>query len=286
VTPVSSLVTDLGHPSDTRLVIIGCNGLGQAHGANVGVYETLRVGLGSTASLMVPCPWARDAAAAYRGEDVGVELVLNAELGHYRWGPITMSPSLLDGDGGFPRTPADLWDHADLDEVRRECRSQLERAVLWGLDITHLDSHLGVMARRPEFFDVFADLACEFGLPLALPARSDEASLGFPIRDLLAADNLVTPDHVVDLGGRPSRTALEAAISDLEPGVTHVRLRPALDSPEIRALDPDWSMRVEDYLVGAHDTTMRNVVERSGAIRIGFRELRALQRRRTDDCRA
>ncbi len=45
-------------------------------------------------------------------------------------------------------------------------------------------------------------------------------------------------------------------------------------------------MRVEDYLVGAHDPTMANLVERSGAIRIGFRELRALQRQRTDDCRA
>ena len=28
---------------------------------------------------MVPCPWARDAAAMYRGEDVGVHLTLNSE---------------------------------------------------------------------------------------------------------------------------------------------------------------------------------------------------------------
>ena len=53
---------------------------------------------------MVPCPWSRDAAAMYRGEDVGVHLTLNSEWETYRWGPITHSPSLLDGDGGFPRT--------------------------------------------------------------------------------------------------------------------------------------------------------------------------------------
>ena len=30
---------------------------------------------------MVPCPWARDAAAMYRGEDVGVHLTLNVRVG-------------------------------------------------------------------------------------------------------------------------------------------------------------------------------------------------------------
>ena len=54
---------------------------------------------GTSAGLMVPCPWARDAAAAYRGEDVGVHLTLNAEWERFRWGPITHAPSLLDGDG-------------------------------------------------------------------------------------------------------------------------------------------------------------------------------------------
>ena len=92
---------------------------------------------------MVPCPWARAAAVEYRGEDVGVHLTLNAEFDLYRWGPITQSPSLLDGDGGFPRTVDDVWDHADLDEVRRECRAQIERAIYWGFDVSHLDAHMG-----------------------------------------------------------------------------------------------------------------------------------------------
>ena len=69
---------------------------------------------------MVPGPWSRQAAAQYRGEDIGVHLTLNAEHDLYRWGPLTRAPSLLDGDGGFPRTTSDLWDHADLEEVRRD----------------------------------------------------------------------------------------------------------------------------------------------------------------------
>ncbi len=130
---MTSLAEALGYAPDARLLIVNCDDLGSSYAANVGVYEALRNGIGTSATLMVPCPWARDAAARYRGEDIGVHLTLNSEWDLYRWGPITYGPSLLDGDGGFPRTVADVWDHADIDEVRRELRAQLERAILVGV---------------------------------------------------------------------------------------------------------------------------------------------------------
>ena len=162
-----SLAERLGYAPDAKLLIVNCDDLGSSRSANVAVYEALRDGVATSATLMVPCPWARDAAAMYRGEDVGVHLTLNSEWDTYRWGPITHSPSLLDGDGGFPRTVDDVWDHADLDEVRKECRAQLERAIYWGFDVSHLDSHMGTMQLRPEFFDVYLELAVEFRLPAA-----------------------------------------------------------------------------------------------------------------------
>ena len=54
---------------------------------NVAVYEALRDGIATSASLMVPCPWSRDAAARYRGEDVGVQLTLNARVRGVPVGP-------------------------------------------------------------------------------------------------------------------------------------------------------------------------------------------------------
>ncbi|MFM7062440.1 MAG: ChbG/HpnK family deacetylase, partial [Actinomycetes bacterium] len=149
-----TLAERLGYSAESRLVILNADDLGMCHAANEGVYAALREGRCTSASLMVPCPWAREAAAQYRGEDVGVHLTLNAEFELYRWGPCTQSPSLLGGDGGFPATVEDVWDHADLDEVRRELRAQVERAILWGFDVTHLDSHMGTLQLRPEFFDV------------------------------------------------------------------------------------------------------------------------------------
>ncbi len=274
---MTQLAERLGYGPDDRLLILTCDNLGRTHAANVAVYEAVNDGLATGATLMVPCPWAREAAARYRGEDVGVHLTLNSELDTYRWGPITQAPSLLDGDGGFPRTPSDLWDHGDTDEVRRECRAQIERAILWGFDVTHLDSHLGAMIQRPEFFDIYLELAIDFALPLRLGADDAQANAGFPFRQLAKAEGIVSPDHVVTLGGGPTREALAAALSDLAPGVTEICLQPAIETPEIKAVDSRWQQRVAEHELITRDREIAALVEASGASMVSYRSLRRVQ---------
>ncbi|HEV7887190.1 MAG TPA: polysaccharide deacetylase family protein [Acidimicrobiales bacterium] len=275
---MTSLAERLGHPPDARLLIVTADDLGSSHAANVGVYEALRTGVATSASLMVPCPWAREAASRYRGEDVGVHLTLNAEYELYRWGPITQAPSLLDGDGGFPRTVEDVWDHADLDEARRECRAQLERAIYWGFDVSHLDSHLGTMQGRPEFFDIFLELAVDFGLPLRLGGVGAEHATGFPFRRLAAEEGVLFPDNLIAVRTPSFRRTLERVLSELEPGVTELTCRPALDTPELRSLAPDWSSRVEEHDALVNDHSLRSLAERVGVTLIGYRPIRDLMR--------
>ncbi len=275
---MTTLAERLGYPPDARLVIVNCDDLGSSRAANVAVYDALRNGVATSATLMVPCPWARDAAAMYRGEDVGVHLTLNAEWSNYRWGPITHSPSLLDGDGGFPRTVADVWEHADLEEVRKECRAQVERAIYWGFDVSHLDSHMGTLQLRPEFFDVYLETAVDFRLPLRMAPAAAERLIGFPYRRLAEQEGIVFPDHFVytSVG---SRAEIEAALRDLAPGVTEMYVHPAADTDELRASHPDWEYRVDDYDVVAADVTITELIQTSGATLIGYRALRELQRR-------
>ena len=272
----STLAERLGYDAQAKLLIVSCDDLGLCHAANEGVYQSLRQGLATSAGLMVPCPWARAAAAAYRGEDVGVHLTLNSELDLYRWGPITQAPSLLDGDGGFPRTVADVWDHADLDEVRRECRAQVERAILWGFDVSHLDAHRAVLQNRPEFFDVYLELAVEFRLPIRLSAVQGEALAGFPFRTLAAEEGVVFPDELVIPGGVGARKAVLEAVERLRPGVTEVYLHPALSTPELLTLAPDWEGRVDDHELLVRDDGLRTAIDRAGAELIGYRALREL----------
>ncbi|MHB1891233.1 MAG: polysaccharide deacetylase family protein, partial [Acidimicrobiales bacterium] len=278
VVSMSTLAERLGYPADAKLLVVNCDDLGLCHSANVAVYDALRNGFATSASLMVPCPWARDAAASYRGDDVGVHLTLNAEFDLYRWGPITHAPSLLDGDGGFPRTVADVWDHADLDEVRRECRAQIERAILWGFDVSHLDAHMGTVQIKSEFFDVYLDMAVEFELPMRLSGAGTEWLIGFPFRRLASEAGVVFPDELVFVPAVGSRDALVDAIPKLEPGVTEIYLHPAVESAELAAMAPDWEARVDDHRLLVDDQTVVHALEEAGIALVGYRELRDLMR--------
>ncbi len=274
-----SLAERLGYGPDARIVIVNADDLGLCHAANVGIYDCLRTGIVTSATLMVPCPWARDAAARYRGEDVGVHLTVNAEWERYRWGPITHSPSLLDGDGGFPRTIEDFWDHADVDEVRRECRAQIERAILWGFDVSHLDAHMSTLLLRPEFFDVYLELALDFDLPVRIADGSRPDRLGFPAREVAEDAGVVFVDRVLSARRLGARVAIATRLAALEPGVTELRLHPAVDTPELRALASDWETRVDDHRLVCGDSTLAEALEVAGVTLLGYRTLRDLVRR-------
>jgi chitin disaccharide deacetylase len=275
---IVTLTERLGYGDDTKLLIATCDDLGTFHAANVATYRSLREGWATSASLVVPGPWAREAAARYRSDDVGVHLTINAEYELFRWGPITHAPSLLDGSGGFPRTLEDVWEHADIDEVRNECRAQIERAISWGFDVTHLDSHLGAMVLRPEFFDVALELAVEFALPLRLPDAATQQSVGFPFRDLAAEEGVVSPDHVVSFSNHATEDTVARAIEELRPGVTEFVFSPADDTTELRAIYDEWWGQVNhaNMLHSAH--ALHAALRQSGVQLIAYSKLRELQR--------
>jgi chitin disaccharide deacetylase len=279
---VESLAHRLGHSADTPFVIISCDDLGSCHAANIGVYEALRLGAATCASIMVPAPWARHAASMYDGEDIGVHLTLNAEHDIYRWGPITHAPSLLSGDGGFPRSIDDLWEHADPEEVYRECRAQIERAVVWGFDVSHLAPHLTAITLRPEFFDVYLELACEFRLPIRLPSTITEDHAGFPFRRLALEEGVAFPDHF-DHDWRPgSRQRLFGGIAALQPGITEIHIQPAIDTPEVRALSDDAEAWIDDHALALEVSAIRAAIDAVGAVAIGYRDVRDAMRAATD----
>ena len=274
---MESLAERLGADADDRLLIISADLMGTSHAANAACFDAVRTGIATTATIAVPGPWARHAAMEYRGADIGVHLTLNAQLEALRWGPITHAPSLLDGEGGFPRTVEDLWDHADLDEVRRELRSQLERAVLWGFNITHLTSHLNALQGRPEFFDIYLDLAVEYHLPLRLEGAAHQDTAGFPFRQLAAEEGVLAPDHFTFARGLTTERLAEI-VAELSPGVTELFVEPAADTEELRAADPDADVRVEAAAALRPDGKLADAIAAAGVTLIDYRPLRALQR--------
>jgi len=273
-----TLAERLGYGSDARLLIITSDNLGMYHAANVACYQSLRDGLATNASLMVPAPWAREAVRGYRGANVGVHLTLNADFSCYRWNSITHAPTLHSGEGGFPRTAEDLWEHADSDEVRRECRAQIERSVVWGFDPTHLDSHLNALVLRPELFDIYLDLACEFQLPVRLADHATEEKAGFPLRALAEQEGILSPDRTATLQGEDRPAAFRELVNSLAPGVTELSMQPAIDTPELHALLGDTHARIGDHVV-LTDQSNLDMLASAGVQLISWADIRDLQRR-------
>ena len=126
-----SLVERLGFEVGDRVAIVHADDIGMCHAANVGAFEALAGGPVTCGSIMVPCPWFSEAAERARAHpelDLGVHLTLTAEWARYRWGPVSSAsavPSLLDEQGVFPRTVADVLLRAKSDEVETELRAQI-----------------------------------------------------------------------------------------------------------------------------------------------------------------
>jgi predicted glycoside hydrolase/deacetylase ChbG (UPF0249 family) len=60
-------------------------------------------------------------------------------------------------------------------DMRAECRAQIDQALAWGIDVTHLDAHMHAVEARADLFNVSLDLAVEYGLPLRMitPAQTE-----------------------------------------------------------------------------------------------------------------
>ncbi len=159
-----------GYPDDTKFIIIHADDLGLSHSTNAAVMEAFENKAINSGSVMVPCPWLPEIAEYVKGNpdlDVGVHLTLTSEWSFFKWGsvsPRSEVPSLLDENGYFYATTEEFVANAKPDEVKREIRAQIDRAIAFGIRPTHIDSHMGTMFVTPELFTIC--LVCPKGIAL------------------------------------------------------------------------------------------------------------------------
>jgi predicted glycoside hydrolase/deacetylase ChbG (UPF0249 family) len=287
---------ELGFDAKDRVVIIHADDIGMCQATIPALADLLDFGLLSSAAVMVPCPWFLEAAAFCRDHadiDMGVHLTVNAEWKSYRWGPIsTRDPAsgLLDEQGYFSPSPTVVEEQAAPAAVATELRAQVARAIQAGIDITHVDAHMGTVS-RPPFRQAYIDVALENRLPLPFIGHNGNwlenrripptlivhgaargrklATRGLPLLDAISMLPLRDPnDHV---------GVAKHIFDNLPPGLAVLILHPAVDTPELRALAPDWPSRVANYAaLLSHD--LRDYIRQSGIQVIGYRPLRDLMR--------
>ena len=162
-----------GSMGNQQEIVIHADDVGMCHGANAAFVELSKLGSISAGSVMVPCPWFSEMAqisAADPTLDLGVHLTLNSEQKGYRWGPVSQPPKsagLTDEHGFFWPTVADVQRNAAPDAVEAEWRAQIDRALAAGIDVTHLDAHMG-SAMAPEYCERYVAVGVDYNVPVLL----------------------------------------------------------------------------------------------------------------------
>src|SRR5579863_3806105 len=280
--PAKSIAERLGYPADAKLLILHADDLAVAHSVNVASFAALDQKAVSSASVMVPCPWLSEVAEYAKSHpeaDLGLHLTLTSEWKTYRWGPVAsrdLVPSLLAPDGYlYPETlPAAT--HETPEDVEREIRAQVERAMQMGIHPTHLDSHMGVLFARPELFAVFVKVAHSYGLPFLAVRVADERakmlSMLSPKDVVLDSLDMTEPRPAADWMGYYVRV-----VKSLTPGLHEVIVHLGHDDAELQAVTvghPDygaaWRQRDLDVVTSAE---FKKALEENHIILVGWKDL-------------
>ena len=160
--------------TDRITLLLRCDDLGMCHAVNMAGKQVMESGIPVSFSVMFACPWYQEAVdflKQHSSVSVGNHLTLNAEWKNYRWGPVagrSAVPSLVDSLGYFfPSRAAFFANKPKIQEVEKELRAQIERAMSTGLRIDYLDYHMGAAVSTPELRSLVEALAAEYGLAIS-----------------------------------------------------------------------------------------------------------------------
>ena len=248
--------------------MIHADDVGMNHGANQAFVELSHFGTVTAGSVMVPCPWfseIAEAAASDAGLDCGVHLTLNSEMTHYRWGPITRpepSSGLVDDDGYLWPDVASVRCHAQPEAVEAEWRAQIDRALAAGIDVTHLDTHMG-SALAPEWCDRYVAVGIDYGVPVLVTgtlgaygpcnhlAGADETPFDDAVATARAAGMPVFDEVLeTDFSRRREQPAdYRAMLGSLDRSLVYCAFHPnAPGGAEIEAIEPaKFHVRTDEY---------------------------------------
>lgn len=289
----------LGWDSDAVVILPHVDDVGMSHPSNQGGIESVERGVATSWSVMMPCPWVSEIAEYLRAHpevDSGLHLTLTSEWRRYRWGPLagqSQVPGLVDSEGCFWPGVREVVRSATADEVDREIRAQVARAQRMGLPITHLDSHMGTLFARPDFFERYVRLGIELGVPILIPGgqgaytlqeHSEEARLLAPFVTRVWNAGLPVIDDLHTTSGdwRPDEKVerLMDLLTALRPGITEIIFHASKPTEEFPLITSSSASRRGD-LEALTDPRVKALIQDRGIHLTTWKEL--MRRRRSAD---
>lgn len=286
----------LGWRADQVVVILHVDDVGMSRSSNLGATEAVEKGVATSWAVMMPCPWVPDIAAYLRAHpqvDSGLHLALTSEWAPYRWGPVagkSQVPGLVDPEGCLWRNVAGVVAKASPDEIELEIRAQVDRAETLGMPMTHLDSHMGTLFARPDYFARFAKVGIEKHIPvLAVGGHATYTTIENPqatgelqqwIPKLWNAGLPVLDDlHTGSYGWKPAQKTelLLSLLKELKPGVTEILFHASRPTEDFPVITGSSESRFAD-LKALTDPRVRQLIQERGIVLTTWKEL--LKRRK------
>lgn len=242
----------LGYPRDAKLLIVHADDLGVAHSENEGTINAMEKGAVTSASIMVPCPWFSEIAAyaaAHPKADFGLHLTLTSEWKYYKWSALAGRkevPGLLNKAGFLYAAVDSVYQAAKLQEIEKELRTQIDKALAFGVDVTHFDSHMAALFGRPDYLKLLIRLGREYRVPVLLnksgPRSASNVRLdGFVTEKDVQLDALYTATPADHKNGMEK--FYTKVIHSLQPGLSELIIHTAYDDKEMQAITvdhPEW----------------------------------------------
>jgi len=238
----------LGYAKDAKLLILHADDLGMSHSENAATFQGMEQGSINSASIMMATPWISEAANYQHNHpkaDFGLHLTLTSEWNYLKWGSVAPSsnvPGLLNKNGFFFSSVDSVYKSAAAAEVEKELRAQIEKAKSLGIDITHLDSHMGTLFGRTDYLKVLIKLGREYKVPVLL--CKPIFKLAFQVNlDSLTTDKDVTIDMIYMAYPQDYKNGMEnfytGILKSLKPGVSEIIFHAAYNDSEMQAVAID-----------------------------------------------
>ncbi len=297
----------LGYPKGKKIIIFHIDDAGMSYEANQGTILAMEKGVANSTSVMMPCGWV-PAYMKYLQQhpttDAGVHLTLTSEWKGYRWFPISgreKVPGLLDKEGAMWSNVGDVVKHATPDEVEIEIRAQIARFRAFGVEPSHIDSHMGTLFGSAAFTERYIKVGIQEKIPVMLPGghatliakeRNSPAqeiqqfqqigkmlwNAGLPVLDDLFADTYgwklspQTPNMEENLRKMKTDKYIEL-LKEAKPGITMVIMHCAAPSENFKEITDSWPTRYGD-LYAMQDPALKKFIEKEGIILTTWREMR------------
>ena len=234
-------------PKD-KLLIIHADDAGVSHSTNAAIIAAFEKKVITSAAMMVPCPWFPEIAAyakAHPELDWGIHITLTAEWKNYKWGGVSSSneiPSLLDKDGYFYASVEEFTKHAKPEEVKKEVRAQIRKAMAAGIKLSHLDTHMGSLFGSPEMVKIYQELGKEFNLPVMIPMNMVRMMAPQLLPYIDTVNNVVVNQFITAFKAAPAdkwHEYYDQALQRLKPGLNEIIFHLAYDNDEMQAVTID-----------------------------------------------